>query len=117
MKNYKKFLFLIFTCFISVKCIDIKLSLGKELENSAGTYPLIVTLKEPLMAESNAIDLFCVIDLSGSMKGARLKNVQDALNKIIDALYKNDRLSLISFGDKGHTLTQLEYLNDDEKAR
>ena len=58
------FFFLLFLL-SSIKSIDIKLSLGKKLETS-GYYPLVVTLIEPWIYETNPIDLFCVFDVSGS---------------------------------------------------
>ena len=39
------------------------------------------------------------------------------MNLIIDALDSNDRLSLISFSIKAETLSELKYMNDNEKKR
>ena len=36
---------------------------------------------------------------------------------MIDALDSNDRLSLISFSIKAETLSELKYMNDNEKIR
>ena len=80
-------------------------------------HPLIITLKEPLIKELNPIDLFVVFDISASMKGDRIDQLKKALNLIIDALNYNDRLSLISFSTKAETLSELKYMNDNEKIR
>ena len=51
------------------------------------------------------------------MMGNRLSSLKSALNLIIDALDSNDRLSLISFSIKAETLSELKYMNDNEKIR
>lgn len=111
---YIYFLFL-FISFVSIKSLDITLNLGKMLDN--GNFPLIVTLKDPLIEETSPIDLFCVFDLSGSMGGARLSNLKAALNLIIEALDSNDRLSLIEFESNSKTITELSYMTKEEKIR
>ena len=51
------------------------------------------------------------------MIGKRISSLKSALNLIIDALDSNDRLSLISFSTKAETLSELKYMNDNEKIR
>ena len=109
------FFFLLFLL-SSIKSIDIKLSLGKKLETT-GYYPLIVTLIEPWIYETNPIDLFCVFDTSGSMGGERIKNLKAALNLIIDALDSIDRLSLIKFTSNSETLSSLAFMSDNQKTK
>ena len=62
----KKLISLIIIFAYSIKCMYIKFSLGSKL-NDNNTYPVIITLKEPLISQINNIDLFCVYDISGSM--------------------------------------------------
>ena len=101
--------------FGSIKCMDIKLSLGTKLKQF-NQYPLIVTLKEPLIYEINNIDLFLVYDISGSMyyyqRGIYLK---EALNLVIDALKSKDRLSLIQFDSKAQTVFNMQFMNSKNK--
>ena len=98
----------------SIKCMDIKLSLGSKL-NENNTYPVIITLKEPLISQINNIDLFCVYDTSGSMIGNRTFYLKKALNLIIDTLNKNDRLSLIPFSTYSKTELVLTEMNKSNK--
>ena len=101
--------------FYSIKCMDIKLSLGSKL-NDNNTYPVIITLKEPLISQTNNIDLFCVYDISGSMLiGNRTFYLKKALNLIIDTLNKNDRLSLIPFSTLAKTELALTEMNKSNK--
>ena len=98
-----------------MKSLDVDLKLGVELLSE--NHPLIITLREPLSKKLNPIDLFVVFDISGSMIGKRISSLKSALNLIIDALDSNDRLSLISFSTKTETLSELKYMNDNEKIR
>ena len=45
----------------------------------------------------SAIDLFCVIDDSGSMSGEKAKFVRKSIKYLLKILRDNDRISLISF--------------------
>ena len=83
------------SCFISIKSIDIGLTLGVELLSE--NHPLIITLKEPLINKLNPLDLFVVFDKSSSMEGQNLNILKSALNLIIDALDSNDLLNLIQY--------------------
>jgi len=100
--------------FYSIKCMDIKLSLGSKLNNN-NTYPVIITLKEPLISQINNIDLFCVFDTSGSMIENKTFYLKKALNLIIDTLNTNDRLSLIPFSYSFKTVLALTEMNKSNK--
>ena len=45
------------------------------------------------------IDLFCVVDISGSMKGTKLNEVKQSLRYLLDLLKPQDRISIIIFDD------------------
>ena len=108
--------FLIFIFLYSIKCMDIRLSLGEKFQDR-NTYPVIITLKEPLIYETNEIDLFCVFDCSGSMNVNKTNHLKSALNLIIEALNENDRLSLISFGFMSNTRLKLLEMTDSNKKK
>ena len=48
---------LIFSLLYSINCMDIRLSLGTKIEGKNNTYPVIITLKEPLIYQYNPVDL------------------------------------------------------------
>ena len=100
-----------------IKSMDIRLSLGTNMGNN--NYPVIITLREPLIYEINNIDLFLVYDVSGSMMGDRETNLKKALNLVIDALESKDRLTLIPFQSSASTILDLEYMtySNKQKAR
>ena len=111
---------LIFSFLCSVNCLDIKLSLGTKKENTNDTYPVIITLKEPLIYQYNPVDLLCVYDVSGSMNVNKTFHFKSALNLTVDALNENDRLCLIKFGTNSVTefpLSEMTQKNKDEAKK
>ena len=108
---------LIFSFLYYVNSMDIKLSLGTKIEGKNNTYPVIITLKEPLIYQYNNIDLLCVYDVSGSMDKNKTFHLKSALNLTIDALNEDDRLSLISFSTSAKTQFELSYMNKDNKNK
>ena len=98
-----------------IKCMDVRLSLGTNLGND--TYPVVITLREPLIYEINNIDLFLVYDISGSMQfeASRETNLKKALNLVIDALESKDRLTLIPFESKARIDFDLQYMTSSNK--
>ena len=97
-----------------IKCMDIRLSLGKKID-AFNRYPLVVTLKEPLIYEINNIDLFLVYDVSGSMREERERVLKETLNLVIKALKSKDRLSLIQFHSVATTVVDRLYMNHENK--
>jgi Mg-chelatase subunit ChlD len=55
--------------------------------------------------ERTPVDIVCVLDRSGSMSGAKIQLVKDAVAFVITEMQPNDRLSLVSFhhGAERHT--------------
>ena len=108
-------LFILPYVFVFIKCMDIRLSLGKKLKEYDNYYPIVVSLKEPLIYEINNIDLFLVIDISSSMLGEKEQHLREALNLLIDALKSKDRLCLIFFQGTAATNFKLDYMNSKNK--
>ncbi|KAL4429892.1 hypothetical protein ABPG74_022915 [Tetrahymena malaccensis] len=65
--------------------------------------------------QRQSLDLFCVIDVSGSMEGEKLKNLKETLLFLIDMLKESDRISLITFNDQAKILNNLLNINDNNK--
>ena len=99
-----------------IGCLDIRLSLGKKL-NETNLYPVVINFNEPLIFEINNIDLFCVYDTSGSMDKNRIENLKNALYLLIDAVDSGDRLSLIPFATSAKTIVDLEYMDSSNKEK
>ncbi|CAK94086.1 unnamed protein product (macronuclear) [Paramecium tetraurelia] len=58
----------------------------------------IQSLKSQLKKQRANIDLMCVVDVSGSMNGEKIKLVQNSLRYIQKILKPTDRLALVTFG-------------------
>ena len=86
--------------------IPIKISL-KALENSMEI--------ETDLSNRSAIDLICVVDVSGSMGGHKLELVKKTLKYIISILKDSDRFALIIFDDQGEMLISLKQIADHNK--
>jgi Ca-activated chloride channel homolog len=56
------------------------------------------------------LNLALVIDHSGSMKGAKLKNVKDAVKMVIDRLEPTDYLSVVIFDDLAVSQCEMDLL-------
>lgn len=50
------------------------------------------------------IDLFCVVDISGSMSGTKLDEVKQSLQYLLDLLKPQDRISIIVFDDRSELI-------------
>ena len=64
-------------------------------------------MQEGKILRYNNVDLVCVIDVSGSMAGEKLRLVKKSLDYVIDQLGKGDRISLITFSDNAKVLCGL----------
>ena len=80
--------------------------------------PFVINIFSPeskkLKKNSNA-DLICVIDISGSMCGAKIELVKKSLKILIELMDKNDRLALILFNDSGTLFLNLNYMAKENK--
>jgi Mg-chelatase subunit ChlD len=57
-------------------------------------------MQEGKILRYNNVDLICVIDISGSMKGEKIRLVKRALEYVIDQLGAGDKMSIITFNVK-----------------
>lgn len=78
------------------------------------TLPVLVSIKssddelvEGKMVRYNALDLVCVIDVSGSMSGEKIQLVRDSLLYVLEQLSERDRMALVTFSDDGRVLCEL----------
>ena len=84
------------------------LEFGAQESTKASNIYGMVTLKAPSLCSETVsdkamdeihipIDLVCVVDQSGSMRGAKMTLLKDTLDYIIDQMGPLDRLAVISF--------------------
>lgn len=61
------------------------------------------------------VDLVCVIDVSYSMVGEKIKLVIQTFDNLMKFLNEDDRLSIVTFSDDGYRLCPLLRMTDDNK--
>ncbi|KAE8782528.1 hypothetical protein D1007_44197 [Hordeum vulgare] len=78
-------------------------------------FSILIHLKAPKSLESVSsrapLDLVTVLDVSGSMKGAKLALLKKAMCFVIQTLGPNDRLSVIAFSSTARRLFPLRQMN------
>jgi len=70
--------------------------------------------------ERQAMDLICVLDVSGSMRGDKMRQLQEAVRFIIDQAAEKDRLSIVTFNSDATRVLRLCKMNSlgkDEATR
>ena len=66
--------------------------------------------------ERPGLDLVTVLDLSGSMKGERLKKMKIAMKLVIKKLSPIDRLSVVTFSGSSNRLCPLRQMTENSQA-
>lgn len=57
----------------------------------------------------------CVLDISGSMAGSKLKLLIETVNFIVDTLSARDRISLVTFNHRARRLIPLKRLTQQNQ--
>lgn len=69
-----------------------------------------------LNRERSPLDLIAVVDRSGSMHGAKIALVQQALKYLLTQLTPRDRLSVISFDERAYTIFALRAATPEQRS-
>ena len=99
--------------------VEISIYKGDKLLNE--NTPFVVNLLAPESKEQTAqrvnADLICVIDISGSMSGAKIHLVRESLKVLIDMMDPKDRIALVLFSDNAQLYYDLNYLTPENKSK
>ena len=99
--------------------VEISIYKGDKLLNE--NTPFVVNLLAPESKEQTAqkvnADLICVIDISGSMSGAKIHLVKESLKVLIDMMDPKDRIALVLFSDTAQIIYDLNYLTSENKSK
>lgn len=92
------------------------------LNEKSFSFPLKISLNALESKDVNddlfnrpAIDLICVVDISGSMSGEKINLVKKTLDYIISLLNQQDRLALIVFDDQSEKYFDLKQVSQSNK--
>lgn len=61
------------------------------------------------------MDLMCVLDVSGSMRGDKIRQVQDATRFIIQQAAPKDRVSIVAFNSNANRVLRLRKMDTEGK--
>ena len=102
------------TLFISAFSLDISILKGDKLFNN--NTPIIINIDSPNTTDKKSnVDLICVIDVSGSMHGNKIKQVKDSLLTLVKLMDSNDRLGLVLFSTHSTVLSELINMTPNNK--
>lgn len=73
-------------------------------------------VSENSMTKRLPMDLVCILDNSGSMSGAKLESVKEAITFIRSQLNSDDRLSLVIFNSDAFVVHGLMKMSDEKKT-
>ena len=93
MKTYIQ-LFLLCISVLLTTQINISILKGEKLFNNFT--PIVLNLDTPdTMEKKSSVDLICVIDVSGSMRGPKINQVKGSLKTLISMMDPTDRIGLV----------------------
>ena len=98
------------------KCFNIGLSVDTEkiYPASTKTKSMMLSFSETVMGalkqDTCAADIICVIDISGSMQGEKLRNVKTTLKYLVHVM-EGSRLALVTFDDRADTLLNFKVID------
>ena len=79
--------------------------------------PLIVSLSSPDTQEKKKpVDLFCIVDTSGSMSGDKIKLVRESLKYLVNLMNEEDNFALIEFSSEENIINDLTKMTEENKT-
>ena len=122
IKAFHMFLILSQLCLL-ISSADLSISrttrIFPEKHNNLKLTPFLVSLSsEDIFKKVKNVDLICIIDVSGSMKGDKIDLVKESLISLVNLMTKDDRLALIPFASSASSNRfNLDYMtSDNQKA-
>ena len=100
----------------SNKKITISVLQSQKLFNKNTAFILSLNSPDKIERES-CVDVLCIIDISGSMKGQKLSHVKLSLKSIISFMTPKDRLCIILFNDDANVYLDLSFMTEDTKKK
>jgi len=78
----------------------------KQSTESTGTFMVVVTPAADLKPIAEGVDWTFVLDVSGSMQGAKISTLADGISRVLGKLNPNDRFRIVIFNQAAQDLTQ-----------
>ena len=98
--------------------VDFKISRSKSHNDQTGKYtPLVVSLSsEDKINKVRGVDLICIVDVSGSMSGTKIKLVQQSLIELVKLMNEEDNFALIKFTSSPTIVSDFTKMNSNNKS-
>ena len=100
----------------SERKINISILQSQKLFNQNTGFVVSLSSPDKFERESD-VDLICIIDISGSMKGKKLIQLKQSLKAIISFMTPKDRLCIILFNDKANIYLDLSFMTNETKKK
>ena len=100
--------------FSSINSIDISILKGEKLFNK-NTRIVVNIVSEEIKEKNSNVELICVIDVSGSMMGEKIKLVKQSLKVLLEMMGEKDKLGLVLFNHDSQKLLDLTYTTPENK--
>lgn len=110
----KKILIILIFLLYHINSIDISILKGEKLFNN--NTPIVLNIISNDVKEKNSnVELICIIDISGSMRGEKIKLVKQSLKILLEMMSDKDKLGLVLFNQQAYKLLDLTYTNNNNK--
>ena len=114
MKSKSLSILILLSFICSLKAIDISILRGEKLFNK--NTPIVVNIvSEEMKEKTSYAELICVIDVSGSMVGEKIKLVKQSLKVLLELMGEKDKLGLVLFNHRSQKLLDLTYTTKENK--
>ena len=79
--------------------------------------PLVVSLSCPDQQEKmKPVDLICIVDISGSMSGDKIKLVRESLKYLVNLMNEEDNFALVKFDDYAVVVNNFTKMTEENKT-
>jgi Ca-activated chloride channel homolog len=88
--------------------LSLKVTPAQGLLSEVGgpTWAIVDVSTSDAPVAAQPVSLALVIDTSGSMRGEKLQQAQDAARRLVAQLHEGDELAMVSFGESARTLSR-----------
>ena len=102
-----------------VDSINLQISRSKSHADQTGNLtPLVISVStEDKKEKVKGVDLICIVDVSGSMWGNRIKLVKESLEYLVNQMNDDDSFALVTFTATAKVINDLTIMNSNNKAQ
>ena len=87
-------------------------------EQTGDLTPLIISLSsEDKNEKIKGVDIFCIVDVSGSMYGEPLELVKESLKYLVNLMNEQDKFTLLQFSNSATLLNVPTYMTSENKTK